>query len=136
MQLLDSLQNQLSDIASAQLQSSLEDIVNQIQIESNFCIRHRDYKPVELSPEAEERFHKLPLDLQKKYLSSQLQSFLYGIYYNGSLKETLALDADSEDQALHQNLENNTFLGVDLGFYERLHESNKGEAALLLVGRY
>jgi len=26
--------------------------------------------------------------------------------------------------ALQQNLENNTLLGVDLGFYERLHESN------------
>lgn len=127
MQLLDPLQNKLLDTASTQLQASLQDIVNHIQIESNFCIRHPDYKPLELPAESVERFGQLPLELQSKYLSLQLRSFLYGIYYNGSLRTALAPDTDSEDLALHQNLENSTFLGVDLGFYERLHESNCGE---------
>lgn len=73
------------------------------------------------------RFQQTPLELQNKYLSLQLRSFLYGIYYNGSMQTALALDASSADPALYQNLENNTFLGVDLNFYDRLHKSNSGQ---------
>lgn len=127
MQLLDSLQNQLPDAVPYQLRTSLQDIVNNVQIESNFCIRHPNYKPLELPAEALERFQQLPLALQDKYLSLQLRSFLYGIYYNGSLETALAANTGTDDLGLHQNLENNTFLGVDLKFYERLHKSNRGE---------
>lgn len=127
MQLLDSLQNQRSDAESEHLLVTLQDIVNQVQIESKFCIRHPDYKPLEPPAEAIDHFQQLPLDLQNKYLSLQLRNFLYGIYYNASLQVALAPNADSNDLALHQNLENNTFLGVDLSFYERLHQSNSGE---------
>lgn len=128
MQLLDSSRLALSlDLLSDRLKTSLEDIVQHIQIESDFCIRHPHYEPLQPPAEIVERFQQLPSDLQHKYLSLQLQSFLYGIYYNGSLKTALALGANSSDLALHQNLENNTFLGVDVSFYERLHDSNCGE---------
>ena len=60
-------------------------------------------------------------------MSLQLQSFLYGIYYNGSMQAALAANASSDNLALQQNLENNTFLGVDVEFYDRLHKSNSGE---------
>jgi HopA1 effector protein family len=127
MQLL-SLQNQPLDTAPQELQAALQDIANKVEIvESNFCIRHPDYKPLELPTEAIERFGQLPSDLQNKYLSLQLRSFLYGIYYNGSLKEALAPNADTDDLALHQNLENNTLLGIDLAFYGRLEQSNCGK---------
>ncbi|WP_017318973.1 T3SS effector HopA1 family protein [Mastigocladopsis repens] len=127
MQLLDSPQNQLPDTATEQLRASLEDIASKVQIQSNFCIRHPDYKPLELPAEALDRFQQVPLELQNKYRSLQLQSFLYGTYYNGSLRPAFTPDANSDGLALHQNLENNTFLGVDVAFYERLHESNSGE---------
>ncbi|NEO13643.1 MULTISPECIES: T3SS effector HopA1 family protein [unclassified Moorena] len=128
MQLLESLPNQLPDAVPEQLRTALENIVNQLEIQkSNFSIRHQDYEPLELPAEVAERFGQLPLELQKKYLSLQLRSFLYGIYYNGSLKDDLALNGDSDDLTLHQNLENNTFLGIDLKFYQRLDESNTGE---------
>ena len=123
MQLLDSPLNSLSQ----ELQTTLEDIVNQVQLEPNFCIRHQDYQPLEVPDEARENFAKLPPNLQSKYFSQLLQNFLYGIYYNGSLKETLALDKDVDRSQLYQDLENNTFLGVDLDFYDRLHQSNKGQ---------
>lgn len=126
MQLLDSLQNQLPDTANEQLLAALEDIANKIQIQSNFCIYHPDYKPMELPTEAVERFGQLPLELQMKYRSLQLQSFLYGTYYNGSLPKAIAGHADSDELLLDQNLENNTYLGVDLAFYDRLHQSNIG----------
>jgi hypothetical protein len=82
---------------------------------------------LDLPAEAVVHFQSLPLELQNKYRNQQLQSFLYGIYYNGSLRKALAPEADSMGLAPHQNLENNTYLGVDLGFYEQLHKSNRGE---------
>jgi len=42
------------------------------------------------------------------------------------MQTALAIDTNPIALALQQNLENNTLLGVDLGFYERLHESNGG----------
>ncbi len=127
MQLLDSPQSQLLTSAPDRVLDCLQDIANNIQIQSNFCISHPAYKPLELPAEVVARFERTPLDLQNKYLSLQLQSFLYGIYYNGSMQAALAADASATDIALHQNLENNTFLGVDLEFYDRLHKSNSGE---------
>ena len=127
MQLLDSLPSQLSASAPDRVLDSLQDIANNVQIQSNFCISHPAYKPFEIPTEVVTRFQRIPLELQNKYLSLQLQSFLYGIYYNGSMQAALAVDASSPDLALHQNLENNTFLGVDLEFYDRLHKSNSGE---------
>lgn len=127
MQLLDSLPNQLPATAPERVLDSLQDIANKVQIQSNFCISHPTYKPLELPAEVVARFQRIPLDLQNKYLSLQLRGFLYGIYYNGSMQTALAADASSDNLALHQNLENNTFLGVDLEFYDRLHKSNTGK---------
>jgi hypothetical protein len=123
MQLLDFPQSLLS----TRVLDSLEDIANNVQIKPDFCISHPAYKPFEIPAEVVTRFQRTPLNLQNKYLSLQLQSFLYGIYYNGSLQANLAIDGDSSELALHQNLENNTFLGVDVEFYDRLHKSNLGE---------
>ena len=126
MQLLDPKTKQLSVSTPDRVLESLQDIVSNVQIQSNFCISHPAYKLLELPAEVVNRFQQIPLELQNKYLSLQLQSFLYGIYYNGSLKTALAPDADSDNLALHQNLENNTFLGVNLEFNDRLHKSNSG----------
>jgi hypothetical protein len=127
MEVLNPLHNPLSDLTLARLLASLQDIAQHVQIEPNFCIRHPSYQPLETPVEVTERFQRLPMELQHKYLSLQLRSFLYGIYYNGSLRETLAPNAHADTLKLSQNLENNTFLGVDLAFYERLHLSNCGQ---------
>lgn len=126
MQLQNFSQTQEPDFASQQLLESLQDIVNNVQIHSNFCIRHPNYKPLELPDEVVVRFQRMPADIQNKYLSLQLRSFLYGIYYNGSMRSLFALDTDSDRLPLHQDLENNTRLGVDIAFYDRLHECNRG----------
>jgi len=126
MQLLDSLKNQ-PEALPERLYNDLQDIVSKVHIQSSFCISHPDYKPLELPEEAIARFQHLPAELQDKYLSMQLRSFLYGIYYNGSLKTALAADADSTNLALNQQMENNSYLGVDLEFYDQLHQSNRGE---------
>lgn len=122
MQLLDS-PHQLTPRAS-RLLDVLEDIVHKVEIKSDFSIRHPNYKPLELPAEAVARFQKMPEQMQQKYLNLQLRSFLYGIYYNSSMKTALAPGGERSELPL--NLENNTVLGVDVGFYERLHESNCG----------
>lgn len=123
-QLLDSPLSQNLKYSN-QLQAVLKDIVNQVEIRADFSVRHPDYKPMELPEEAITRFQKMPEEMQQKYLSLQLRSFLYGIYYSGSMREALALDAEENNLAL--DLENNTVLGVDLEFYNRIHTSNNGQ---------
>jgi len=66
---LDSLQNQLPASALDRVLNSLQDIVRNVQIQSNFCISHPAYKPFELPAEAVGQ--QVPLDLQNKYLSLQ-----------------------------------------------------------------
>ncbi|MEG4939770.1 T3SS effector HopA1 family protein [Microcoleus sp. F4-D5] len=126
MQLGKFSQTQQPNSASQQLLDTLQDIVNNVQIHSSFCISHPNYKPLELPDEVVVRFQRMPADIQNKYLSLQLRSFLYGIYYNGSMRRVLAPDPDSDSLALHQDLENNTRLGVDIAFYEQLHSCNGG----------
>ncbi|HEY9725378.1 MAG TPA: T3SS effector HopA1 family protein [Chroococcales cyanobacterium] len=128
MQLLDSLPIQSSTASSDRVLDSLQDIANKVQLQSNFCIYHPDYKPLELPDEVVVQFQHLPLELQNKYRTLQLRTLLYGIYYNGSLRKVLAPDAEATELVPQQNLENNTYmLGVDAGFYERLHASNRGK---------
>lgn len=127
MQLLDSPTKRLMDSTEQNILQALQDITHNLQIQSNFCLSHPKYKPMELPAEAIDRFQKVPSQLQEKYLSLQLRSFLYGVYYNGSLRDAMTLEADSTKLAPQQNLENNTILGIDLEFYDRLHKSNSGE---------
>ncbi|MEH2078661.1 MAG: T3SS effector HopA1 family protein [Nostoc sp.] len=121
----DSTQTLIQAGVSGQLLSVLEDIVHKVEVSADFSIRHPDYKPLELPVDAVARFQKLNPQMQQKYLSLQLRGFLYGIYYNGSLRRFLALDAEKNNLPL--DLENNTYLGVDMDFYEQLHQSNFGE---------
>ncbi|MFW6359181.1 MAG: hypothetical protein ACOC0N_08240, partial [Chroococcales cyanobacterium] len=106
-----------------QIFQMLEDVTNKVTIQSNFCIEHRDYKSFELPAEIVSRFLKMPQEIQTRYWSLQLRGFLYGIYYNGSLQKTLAINTDATQPL---DLENNSFLGVDLSFFELLHNSNQG----------
>jgi hypothetical protein len=125
MQLLDSLANQLSDIPES-LQTSLQDIVHKVEIQSYHCIRHPDFGPVEVPESIVSHFQQLSLDFQNKFLSHQLRSILYALYYNGSLKSLPSSNKEAANLALNQDIENNTLFGVDIAFYDRLHENNRG----------
>ncbi|MBW4642520.1 MAG: hypothetical protein KME23_05850 [Goleter apudmare HA4340-LM2] len=116
----------LLDYASEQLVTALEDIITNIEIHSNFCIFHPDYQPFVLPTETAVRFQKLPEQLQQKYLNLLLVNFIYGIYYNGSLRSRLAKNSNSADLTPQHNLQNQTSLGAERAFYERLHACNYG----------
>jgi hypothetical protein len=109
-----------------QLLTSLFDIASNIEIEPNFCIHHPNYQPFALPTKVAQRFQQTSVALQRKYLALLLRNFLYGIYYNGSLQTTLAVNSDSCNYTLYHNLENDCIFGIDWEFYEQLHLSNHG----------
>jgi hypothetical protein len=123
MQTLDSLSTK-PVVFNPELMAVLEDIACNVEIRDDFSIHHPSYKPLEIPAEAVERFQKMPEQMQQKFLSLQLRSFLYGIYYNGGMIQAMALD--TEEQPVKLDLENNTVLGIDMAFFQRLHESNCG----------
>jgi HopA1 effector protein family len=123
MQTLDPIST-MSVFVNPELMAVLEDIARNVEIRDDFSIHHPSYKPLEIPAEAVERFQKMPEQMRQKFLSLQLRSFLYGIYYNGGMIQALALD--NEEQPIKLDLENNTVLGIDTAFFQRLHESNYG----------
>jgi HopA1 effector protein family len=123
-QLLEYVGNPALNLADKHLAETLQNIVKDVQIKANFSITHPDYKPFELPQELLARILNMPGEIQDKYLSLMMRSFLYGIYYNASMVKSLTVDNEGKNLAL--DLENNTFLGVDLDFYQQLHNSNKG----------
>ncbi|MCJ8279567.1 MAG: T3SS effector HopA1 family protein [Rivularia sp. ALOHA_DT_140] len=123
-QLINSNQTQIINEDNGKLIDVLQDIACNVEIKSHFCILHPNYQPLELPEETIARFENLSNQMQQKYLSLQLQNFLYGIYYNGSLQSQLALDNQTKNLPI--DLDNNSILGIDVDFYEKLHESNFG----------
>jgi len=107
-----------------QLLRTLHDIASHVKIKYyDFCISHTSYQAVELSADVVAQLKKLPQELQDKYLSSLLQNFIYGIYYNGS-------NVQKTSQAVninYKNLDNSASVEVDWEFYQQLHENNKGK---------
>ncbi|MDF5706988.1 MAG: T3SS effector HopA1 family protein [Nostoc sp. S4] len=101
----------------------LQDIANQVELQPNFRIYHPKYKLFELPKEVVANLQKMPLEIQQRYNCLQLRGFLYGIYYNGHLLNTLSL---SDTRELPTDLENSTFLGIDREFLEQLHRHNAG----------
>jgi HopA1 effector protein family len=106
----------------------LHAIASEIKIESNFSLLHPQYQPFSLSPEAVERFSKNSKELQAKFSKLILRNFIYGIYFNASLKPFFSDSSKSSNTIypLHQNLENHSLHGIDEEFYEALHTHNHG----------
>lgn len=119
MQLLETIPNQLLN--------SLRDISQKVWLNyAELSITHADYEPLETPIEVKERFQNVSAKLKEKYFAAQVRNFLYGIYYNGSLKNVLKLGTNSIEQQPQKIIENNTFLGINLKFYEQLHRNNCG----------
>ncbi|TRU09398.1 MAG: hypothetical protein EWV60_11440 [Microcystis sp. Msp_OC_L_20101000_S702] len=125
MSLLNSQFHHLAPEVRGRLKEVLLDIVENLEISADFSIRHPNYQPWEMPAEMLSRIQALPKEIQDKYMSLQLRSFLYGIYYNGSMQASQALGSENKGQQL--DLENNSFAGVSMDFYGQLEEANKGE---------
>jgi HopA1 effector protein family len=113
------------------IRKQLEDIATNLEIRDGLTISHPGYRSLEFPVELKAQIKTLSPELQAKYLSWQLRSFLYGVYYNGSWRSQLALMNNAQAPADRDNLatadwENNTFLGMDAQFYDRLKTANYG----------
>lgn len=125
MQVSDYFHTQLFNTPKS-LQVALSEIVDRVNISEDFSITHPDYQPYQLPAEVVTYYQQLPLEIQNQYLRIRLCDFLYGIYYNGSLKTAL----DSADILEQRDLDNKTYLGIDREFYQRLQTSNHGTGYL------
>ena len=125
MSLLNSQFHHLAPEVRGRLKEALLDIVENLEISADFSIRHPNYQPWEMPAEMLSRIQALPKEIQDKYMSLQLRSFLYGIYYNGSMQASQALGSENKGQQL--DLENNSFAGVAMDLIGQLEEANKGE---------
>jgi hypothetical protein len=105
----------------------LEDIVNNIQIQSDFCISHPSYENLELPSDWLERFQQLSEEVRQKYLSAQLRNFIYNIYFKGERSTSSISEKSSISLSSESNLENNSLWGQNLSFYKPLHHSNSGQ---------
>ena len=115
----------------------LQDLVNNVQIQANFCIQHLHYtSPVQPEEGLADRLYQLPAELQHSYLRAQLQNYLYDMYFSGEyfsneqgfaqtaeIAEIAETDNGSFDSAI---VENNMIRGLNAPFYEQLHLSNCG----------
>lgn len=104
-------------------------IARDICIDKNLGIKHPLYN-FTITAEAVHRFTENPGELQRKYLNVILRNFIYGIYFSQALieivKNTHNLDEEYQGHLLHHNLENDSPWGVEIDFYEQLHNHNHG----------
>jgi hypothetical protein len=99
----------------------LIEIVEKIQIGTDFSVRHPDYPPLEVEPEIVERFHKTPQLLQTKYLTLQVKTYLHDLYFSHSLKKIENIATAAEQSA---KITNDKSEGIDLKFLQQLQQSN------------
>ena len=108
------------NIAEAQILNALQDIVQNVQIQTDFGIQHPDYLPLALPIATVERFQRLSPDLQNQYLHLKLTSVLYKLYFVGS--QTV----DDATEVPVEVLKNAKTMEQNWDFYRSLQGSNCG----------
>ncbi len=113
------------------LHQTLLEIAEKIEIVSiadltadrNFTVRHPDYPAPELAPDTIANLQQITPQLQTKYLTIQIQNYLYDIYVSHSLisLSKLAIAATQPAQ-----IKNNIINGIDIDFCQQLEQSNNG----------
>ncbi|MFM2304665.1 MAG: hypothetical protein RLZZ135_2077 [Cyanobacteriota bacterium] len=103
---------------------TLTEIVAQIEIDLNFVVRHPEYPPLELQPDIIARFQRIPPQLQTKYLTIQVQNYLYDLYFSHSLASLQDIEATAQQPP---QIKNNLIDGIDIDFYQRLQQSNTSQ---------
>jgi hypothetical protein len=121
------LSDRSSNSSRVQLLNTLQDIAQNVQIESNYCVSHPRYGKAELAPERLEQFQQLPTMLQNRYLSLQVRNFLHDIYFTGIHQPGSEITALADDKPSQIDAENNMAWGLNLDFYAKLHDSNCGK---------
>ncbi len=105
-------------------EQALIDIVEKIEIDKNFKIRHPDYSPLEIESESiptQNQSRQIPSNLQIKFLTLQTKNYLYDLYFTHSLKKTVDIEIDTQTPS---KIQNDNSEDIDPKFYQRLQDSN------------
>jgi hypothetical protein len=102
-------------------QQILAEIAEKIQVAQNFTVSHPNYPPRELRPEIIDRFKQTSPQLQRKYLTLQVQNYLYDIYFSHSLMSIAETTIAAQTRIQSGN---NKIDGIDINFYQQLQRSN------------
>jgi hypothetical protein len=105
----------------------LAEIIDKIEIDTNFTVAHPDYEPRELTPDVIAKLHQALPQIRAKYLTTQVQEYLYDIYFSHS---EMSLDELKIAEQQPVQLKNNIVNGIDIHFHEQLRQSNTGEGYL------
>lgn len=104
--------------------AELNDIVSNLQIQSDLTIAHPHYHSLKVSRNLATRIDSLPTSILEKYLKTQLQVFLQDIYY----KKNLKIGEDSLlSSSVWENLKNTNTSDLYNPFFYRLHDNNCGK---------
>jgi HopA1 effector protein family len=114
----------LDSVATRSL-STIEDIANKLEIQSNFTIAHERYLPLEVAVEVANSLQQLPATVQDNYRRLQLQNFLDRVYFSGGSNAYLS-NLTTTDDRQPQQLENNTARGINVEFDRGLRANNCG----------
>lgn len=101
----------------------LAEIIDKIEIDTNFTVAHPDYDALELTPDVIAKLHQALPQIRAKYLTTQVQEYLYDIYFSHSVRSLQELKI-AEQQPVQ--LKNNIVNGIDIHFQEQLRQSNTG----------
>lgn len=101
------------------LQQVLTEIVEKITIDQDFTISHPDYPALSTNPDTTSKLRQLSVELQTKYLVTQVQNYLHDLYFTHRL---ISHQAAADQQA--QTIKNNLIDGIDINFYPQLQQSN------------
>jgi hypothetical protein len=110
-------------------EQALIDIIEKIQIDENFNVRHPDYPPLEIESEstadrsmpAPNKSRQIPPHLQTKFLTLQTKTYLHDIYFTHTLKTIKDLEIAAQ---IPSKIENDNSEDIDPKFYRRLQASN------------
>ncbi len=100
------------------LQQVLTEIVEKITVD-DFNIAHPDYPALETNPDTIDKLQQISVELQTRYLITQLQTYLHDLYFtHRSISHQEAADRQSHP------VKNNMIDGIDLNFHPQLQQSN------------
>jgi HopA1 effector protein family len=108
-------------------QQTLIEIIEKIEIDRDFSVRHPDYPPLELDPDSISIFQQIAPELQTKYAIIQIQNYLYDLYFSHCL---LSLNQIELTAAQPAQIKNNIVDGIDIDFYQKLQQSNTSKGYL------
>jgi hypothetical protein len=113
-----------SESAMLEITESLQDIVNNIQINyDNFQITHTRLSSKTSSKSNILQFKKIPFKNQLSYFNFHILNILYQIYFQGLFVDKSNQVIKTNEQIL-QNIDANS---IDWEFYEQLDINNKGK---------